>query len=652
MMAGPFRMRNFIWGWHRRPGNVIIGMCIRKETVKRNDMNTAKTTIFHRKTPEEKLEHKEMVKQIVKSCMTSSCIVLGCIILFELFFYVNSIKHPKSFRNLLVWYQGCYVTLLFSSIICLILCIFCWCNYEKRYRYMKCMSPVYSFIIVAWALTITYLDCLKSQKCSPILFMTILLCIPACMYMNPVFYLILDLAASAVMLWMAIYAPGGGDSADILNLLVFMIIQVIVSMFFLSTKYGYYRSVRQSLLNEQKARKAVEAKAATLSNMSHELRTPLNAILGMNELIVREDKGSLLGEYTDNIRLAGDNLQGLINDMLDFSKLEAGKMTVNAVSYNLAQLLGQVYNIMYVLAEKKGLSFRIQVEQNTPKSLKGDSKRISQLMINLVNNAVKYTKTGGVSLSVGFDVSVVPKLCVRVEDTGIGIKEQDIPYLFDAFSRVEDEQNHHIEGTGLGLMICDRFVRLMHGEIGVESTYGKGSVFWFRIPQEVVDAGEMEQTCWGPERMDTPSQKPQRERTALPDRQIPETEGRPRVLVVDDTPMNISVFKKLLEKEPLIVDTADSGEQCLSMIEDSQYDMIFLDHMMPGMDGVETLKNIRSFGPPWCKEIKIVALTAGGGDEAKEEYLQMGFDDYLAKPILFQKLLDIVTPLYDGENKE
>lgn len=652
MMAGPFRMRNFIWGWHRRPGNVIIGMCIRKETVKRNDMNTAKTTIFHRKTPEEKLEHKEMVKQIVKSCMTSSCIVLGCIILFELFFYVNSIKHPKSFRNLLVWYQGCYVTLLFSSIICLVLCIFCWCNYEKRYRYMKCMSPVYSFIIVTWALTITYLDCLKSQKFSPILFMTILLCIPACMYMNPVFYLILDLAASAVMLWMAIYAPGGGDSADILNLLVFMIIQVIVSMFFLSTKYGYYRSVRQSLLNEQKARKAVEAKAATLSNMSHELRTPLNAILGMNELIVREDKGSLLGEYTDNIRLAGDTLQGLINDMLDFSKLEAGKMAVNAVSYNLAQLLGQVYNIMYVLAEKKGLSFRIQVEQNTPKSLKGDSKRISQLMINLVNNAVKYTKTGGVTLSVGFDVSVVPKLCVRVEDTGIGIKEQDIPYLFDAFSRVEDEQNHHIEGTGLGLMICDRFVRLMHGEIGVESTYGKGSVFWFRIPQEVVDAGEMEQTCWGPERMDTPSQKPQRERIALPDRQIPETEGRPRVLVVDDTPMNISVFKKLLEKEPLIVDTADSGEQCLSMIEDSQYDMIFLDHMMPGMDGVETLKNIRSFGPPWCKKIKIVALTAGGGDEAKEEYLQMGFDDYLAKPILFQKLLDIVTPLYDGENKE
>ena len=652
MMAGPFRMRNFIWGWHRRPGNVIIGMCIRKETVKRNDMNTAKTTIFHRKTPEEKLEHKEMVKQIVKSCMTSSCIVLGCIILFELFFYVNSIKHPKSFRNLLVWYQGCYVTLLFSSIICLVLCIFCWCNYEKRYRYMKWMSPVYSFIIVTWALTITYLDCLKSQKFSPILFMTILLCIPACMYINPVFYLILDLAASAVMLWMAIYAPGGGDSADILNLLVFMIIQVIVSMFFLSTKYGYYRSVRQSLLNEQKARKAVEAKAATLSNMSHELRTPLNAILGMNELIVREDKGNLLGEYTDNIRLAGDNLQGLINDMLDFSKLEAGKMTVNAVSYNLAQLLGQVYNIMYVLAEKKGLSFRIQVEQNTPKSLKGDSKRISQLMINLVNNAVKYTKTGGVTLSVGFDVSVVPKLCVRVEDTGIGIKEQDIPYLFDAYSRVEDEQNHHIEGTGLGLMICDRFVRLMHGEIGVESTYGKGSVFWFRIPQEVVDAGEMEQTCWGSERMDTPSQKPQRERIALPDRQIPETEGRPRVLVVDDTPMNISVFKKLLEKEPLIVDTADSGEQCLSMIEDSQYDMIFLDHMMPGMDGVETLKNIRSFGPPWCKEIKIVALTAGGGDEAKEEYLQMGFDDYLAKPILFQKLLDIVTPLYDGENKE
>ena len=616
-------------------------------------MSTAYTSIFHIKTPEEKLEHREMVKQIVKSCMTSSCIVLGCIILFELFFYTNSIKHPKSFGNLLGWYQGCYLTLLFSSIICLILCIFCWCNYEKRYWYMKWMSPFYSILIVAWALTITYLDCLKSQKCSPILFMTILLCIPACMYINPVFYLMLDLATSGIMLWMAVYAPGGGDSADILNLLVFMVIQVIVSMFFLSTKYGYYRSVRQSLLNEQKARKAVEVKAATLSNMSHELRTPLNAILGMNELIVREDEVNRYGEYTDNIRLAGDNLQGLINDMLDFSKLEAGKMTVNTVSYDLARLLGQVYNIMYVLAEKKGLYFRIQVEQNTPKCLKGDDKRISQLMINLVNNAVKYTKTGGVTLSVGFDVSVVPQLCVRVEDTGIGIKEQDIPYLFDAFSRVDEEQNHHIEGTGLGLMICDRFVSLMHGKIGVESTYGKGSVFWFMIPQEVVDAGAVEQTSWGTDKRETPVKKPQKEHAVLDDSQ--ETmviTNRPRVLVVDDTPMNISVFKKFLEREPLVVDTADSGEQCLHMIEASQYDMIFLDHMMPGMDGVETMKNIRSFEAQWCKEVKIVALTAGGGDDAREEYLQMGFDDYLAKPIQLKKLLDMVATLYDGENKD
>ena len=616
--------------------------------------------LFRRKTEQEKQDHREMVKQIVKSCMVSSCIVLVFIILFELFFYFNSVEHPKSFGNLLGWYRTCYLVLLFASVIGLIMSVFCLCSYDKRYRIMQWLSPVYCCLVVVWALSVTYLDCLKSNKCSPILFMTISLCIPACMYINPVFYFILDLAGSSVMLWMTVYAPGGGDSADFLNYLVFMIIQIFISVFFLMTRYGYYKSVRQSLINEQKARKAVEAKAATLSNMSHELRTPLNAIMGMNELIIRGDTEKNLEEYTDSIRVAGDTLLELINDMLDFSKLEAGKMTVNKAPYKLSQILDRVYNIMHVLADKKGLTFRIEVEENTPDSLKGDSQRISQLMINFINNAVKYTKKGSVTLYVGFDTTVIPQLCVKVVDTGIGIKEKDIPYLFDSFSRVDDEQNYHIEGTGLGLMICERFVHLMQGEIGVESTYGEGSTFWFSIPQEVMEIKPIERNCWCADMTESLAEaaltmeeengiknnkENNREKLNPSDKAVFLSEERPHVLVVDDTPMNIKIFVKLLEKEPLIVDTAESGEQCLSMIEHKEYDMIFLDHIMPEMNGIETLKRIRNAEPSWCRNVKVVALTANGGGDAREEYLQLGFDDYLSKPVSLQALLDIVAPL-------
>lgn len=619
--------------------------------------------LFRTKTQQEKEEHREMQKQIVKSSLTSAAIVSFLVMLFELFFYVNSIRHPRSFGALGVWYRACYMTLLVSSAVGFLLVQYIRTHYEKKYWIMLILGPIYSVIFSTWSLAVTYLDCLKSAKCSPILFMTVMICIPTCMYIQPLFYVVLDLAASGIMLWMTIYAPGGGDTADILNFFVYAVIQVIVSMFLLFNRYSYFKSVRAGLLNEQKARKAVEAKAATLSSMSHELRTPLNAILGMNELISRTDEQGELNEYTESIRVAGDSLLGLVNDMLDFSKLEAGKMKLNESAYNLSELMDRVYNIMHVLAENKGLTFRIRVEQRTPEILYGDGQKLQQLLINLINNAVKYTKEGSVVLEVSVDRGSPDKLCVTVADTGIGIRQEDIPFLFDSFSQVDDEYNHRIEGTGLGLMICERIVHLMQGEIGVESEFGKGSEFWFSVPQRIVDGTPIERLVWEELHTDSESKakavtEPKegnagayttaediRSEAVQAEATVAETKAMPRILVVDDTAMNLILFTKFLEKEPVLVDTAESGARCLEMVADQKYDMIFLDHLMPEMDGVETLKRLRESGIEWCKTVKVVALTANGGDEARQEYLELGFDEYLAKPIALPLLLEMVASL-------
>jgi len=606
-------------------------------------------SLISNKSNQNSYDHNEMVKSIVKSCMNSTCVVLSCIIVFELFFYINSWIHPKGFRDLIIWYRACYLSLLIASIIGLILVIYSRRDYDRRYSIIEWMSPIYSTIITVWALAVAYLDCLKTQTCSAIIIMTIMLCIPACIYVNPKFFITLNIIANILMLCILIWAPGGGKTPIILNYAVFMIIQPIVSGFFLTTKYNYYKTTQEVVKNEQNARKAVEAKANTLSNMSHELRTPLNAILGMTELIRRKDSDNQMTEYTDNIVLAGDSLLALVNDMLDFSKLEAGKMRVIVSSYSLSKILSNVFGIMNVLARNKGLDFKITVDKGTPNDMVGDAQRIQQLIINLVNNAIKYTRVGGVELRIHMEKADISLLCVEVIDTGIGIKQEDIPYLFDSFSQVDEEANHHIEGTGLGLMICERFVKLMDGEIGVKSVYGEGSNFWFKIPQKVEKENEVISGNWNTQNITYEIPVPEKMENNSPvkskESKDKASKKKARVLVVDDSPMNLKVFVKFLENEPLIIDTADSGMSCLEMIKNNKYDMIFLDHLMPEMSGIETLAKIRESSDDWCKEVKIIALTANGGEHARDEYIGYGFNDYLSKPIHINELLSMVESL-------
>ena len=373
------------------------------------------------------------------------------------------------------------------------------------------------------------------------------------------------------------------------------------------------------------AKSANKAKSQFLSNMSHEIRTPINAILGMNEMILRECRDTALLEYAENIRTASANLLGLVNDILDFSKIEAGKMDIIPVEYELASVLNDLVNMIRGRAEKKGLELKIESNERLPSYLYGDEIRIKQVATNILTNAVKYTEKGSVTMCVDFEKagedSILLKFSIR--DTGIGIKPEDKEKLFKPFERIEEERNRSIEGTGLGMNITIKLLALMDSKLDVESVYGEGSVFSFAVRQKVVKwepVGNFEDAY----RRSLSQHEAYQERFTAPDAVI---------LVVDDTPMNLKVVQGLLKQTKIQIDTAESGLECLHLVEKNKYDIIFLDHRMPKMDGIETLAAMREMGDYANSGTPVVALTANAVSGAREEYLAAGFTDYLTKPI-------------------
>lgn len=391
---------------------------------------------------------------------------------------------------------------------------------------------------------------------------------------------------------------------------------------------------------------AANAKSVFLANMSHEIRTPINAILGMDTMILRECNDNEILEYAGNIQSASQTLLSLINDILDFSKIETGKLELVAGDYALSSLINDVYHMLISKAKEKGLALNVESNKNLPAKLYGDEVRIRQIIVNILNNAIKYTKKGSVTLTVGMSdmkLSDMPDhsndsksenitdkntiITFRIADTGIGIKKENISHLFDSFSRFDEEKNKYIEGTGLGLAITKQLVDLMNGEIVVTSEYGKGSVFTVSIPQKIVSDLKIGDIS---EKYNEPSNKKKKKSTfTAPDA---------NVLVVDDVKMNINVFKALLKRTEINVDSAMSGSEALDMIKEKKYDIIFLDHMMPDMDGIETYQNMKMLEDNPNKDTTVVMLTANAIMGAKEEYLGIGFSDYLSKPVQAPKL--------------
>ena len=382
----------------------------------------------------------------------------------------------------------------------------------------------------------------------------------------------------------------------------------------------------------KQANQANEAKSSFLSTMSHDIRTPMNAILGLNEMVLRDARDENIRMYSENIRTAGNTLLGIINDILDFSKIEAGKMEIINVDYSTASLLNDLVNMVKKRADDKGLSLNINIDESIPTILHGDEIRIKQIIINILSNAVKYTKQGEITFSVSSKKtedkpdSIILKVCVS--DTGIGIKKEDIDKLFVAFERIEEKKNRNIEGTGLGMTIVQRFLDMMGSHLEVESEYGKGSVFSFELEQKVVKwnpIGDFEEAF----RRSLSERENYREKFTAPDA---------RVLVVDDTSVNLTVFVNLLKHTALRIDTAESGDEGISFFKENHYDVIFLDHMMPDKDGIETLKEMKETADTPNKETPVICLTANAISGMREMYTNEGFDDYLTKPIDAERL--------------
>jgi len=379
------------------------------------------------------------------------------------------------------------------------------------------------------------------------------------------------------------------------------------------------------------ANQANEAKSSFLSTMSHDIRTPMNAILGLNEMVLRDSKDEDIRMYSESIKTAGNTLLGIINDILDFSKIEAGKMEIINVEYSFASLLNDLVNMVQKKAEDKGLSFEPDIDRNIPSLLMGDEIRIKQIIINILSNAVKYTEEGSITFSVHARKTDVPDsvmLRVSVKDTGTGIKAEDLSRLFVAFERIDEKKNRNIEGTGLGMTIVQRFLGMMGSHLEVESEYGKGSVFSFDLEQKVIKwdpIGDFEEAF----RRSLSERANYREKFTAPSA---------KVLVVDDTPVNLTVFVNLLKKTGLKIDTAGSGDEGMALFMKNPYDVIFLDHMMPDKDGIETLGEMKLISDTPNKGTPVICLTANAISGMRKMYIDAGFDDYLTKPIDAERL--------------
>ena len=372
----------------------------------------------------------------------------------------------------------------------------------------------------------------------------------------------------------------------------------------------------------QEAMAANSAKSNFLANMSHEIRTPINTILGMDELILREAQNINVIEYAQNIKNEGKTLMSLINDLLDFSKIESGKMELTETEYRVSSLLHDVVAMFSIKAEEKGLDFNVEVAEDIPAMLYGDEIRIKQILGNLLSNAIKYTERGAIGLHIGWtrqdEKSVV--VSITVKDSGIGIRKEDMNMIFDKFKRFDSVRNSKIEGAGLGMNITAQLLQLMNGEIFIESEYGIGSEFNVQLPQKIADATPMGAYSY---KNQSAERGNVRKTFAAP---------KGKVLVVDDNIMNRVVVKGLLKQTLLQIEEAGSGEECLKKTKDNHYDIVLMDHMMPGMDGVETLHKLRKQDGA-CKNAVVVALTANAVVGVKDFYMEQGFDDYMSKPI-------------------
>lgn len=474
---------------------------------------------------------------------------------------------------------------------------------------------------------------------------------------NKRFQTILPAIAVIILLLGVIYTilNNYGSTSGQYSMTVFYIIMSVLHILQLSMEYREKAEENTWLLNEKiriseqqnlqlaqakheadiakhEALAANEAKGKFLAHMSHEIRTPINAVLGMDEMILRESREQSIKGYAMDIYTAGQTLLSLVNDILDFSKIDSGKMEIVPAEYDISSLVNDVVNMASQRAAAKDLKLVTDVDSQIPSRLYGDDVRIRQVITNLLGNAVKYTHEGTVWFRIKSrrqGGTVI--LEFEVEDTGIGIKEEDLPKLYAEFERIEENRNRNIEGTGLGISITIQLLGLMGSQLEVESTYGKGSKFYFSLEQKIIDSTPIgdfiSRVSQIAENYNYSS------KLYAPDAKI---------LVTDDNAVNRKVLRSLLKETQIQLTEAGSGTECLELVQKNHYHLVLLDHMMPGMDGIETLHRIKELKNSPCSNTPVIALTANAISGAEEKYISEGFDGFLSKPVVPDKLEDMI----------
>lgn len=384
------------------------------------------------------------------------------------------------------------------------------------------------------------------------------------------------------------------------------------------------------------------AKSNFLAQMSHEFRTPINAILGMDEMILREYDEPQLNEYAITIHNASKTLLNQINNILDYSKLEFGMTELVEEEYDLCSLFGELVELVRARLQDKNIDFIVKIDEKLPEKLYGDGLKVKQIISNLLTNAVKYTNDGQILFEVlrkEYDHKEII-MEVRVTDTGIGIKEEDIPKLFESFKRLDEKRNNHIEGTGLGMCITQKYLELMKSGIEINSTYGKGSKFSFLLKQSIASKETLGDFDRRYKSLIESKRSSHGEKFSAPDASI---------MMIDDNSTNRVVFESLLKNTGMSITTLESGRECLEEVKKKHYDVIFLDHMMPDMDGIETLRELKKMENNQCADTPVIALTANTVTGAKNLYTDAGFDDYLAKPVLPNDLERVLLMYLPGD---
>ncbi len=424
------------------------------------------------------------------------------------------------------------------------------------------------------------------------------------------------------------------DGVSFLSIMTLLVFGLLLALLCIGTFNVFSVSAKARESDElraakQAAEEANQSKSKFIANMTHELRTPINVIMGMDEMILRETMEDSIRERAMDIKSASQILLGLINDVLDYSKIEAGNLNIIPVEYDLVAMIRDLVLLSENRARQKSLSFEMDIQQDLPSGLYGDDIHIRQILVNLLTNAVKYTEEGTVLLKITGkkqnDDTIL--LHCAVKDTGIGIKDEDLRKLFIPFSRIEERRNRNVEGSGLGLSIIINLLRMMGSDLNVESVYGEGTVFWFELEQKIINeepVGDIR------ERLDDMVREYKYQVSFI----APDA----RILMVDDNSLNRRLFVSLLKNTQIKISTVSSGRKALDLVQHEYFDIIFMDYLMPEMDGAETLRRMRELKNNRCRNTPVIALTANAYSGSREAYLEMGFADFLAKPIVTEKL--------------